>query len=142
MKRLLLLGVFVCLMLTRFQAAAQTLSVTQDTLQWHVSALFDQAADSTGSFSCSFITYGQGRILWLQKEGTYSTEFSVSSAEGSWSNIQQPGSVTYHVSCFGKHGDLIFMRSQSGTSIRMVFLENNVNTMPLEFQVTSITPVP
>src|SRR6186713_2719182 len=99
MRPLFLSGCTAILIFISLHTSAQTQPVTQDTLTWQVNTLTDLAADSTANFSCTFITYGTSRIVWLQKEGTFVTEFNVSSVQGTWADVQQPGSITYHVSC-------------------------------------------
>jgi hypothetical protein len=118
---------------------AQTLSIGNDVLQWDVDQLYDSAANSTASdFTSQFITYGNSKIVWVQKNN-YTTEFTIRSADGNWNDPALDGSKDYYVKYDTRRGRIRITKNGNVIQIKMFFIESNKNTMPYVFHVKTVS---
>jgi hypothetical protein len=120
-------------------AKAQSLNIGNDVLQWDVDQLYDSAASDTKSdFTSQFITYGNSKIVWVQKDN-YTTEFTVRSADNTWNDPTLDGSKDYYVKYDTRRGRIRITKNGNVIQIKMFFIENNKNTMPYVFHVKTVS---
>lgn len=105
---------------------------------WKIATFYNAANSDTINRSCEFVVFDSGSILWKQNEGTKIYEFVVTTATGTWSNFDEDGSITYHVTRAGLNGTLRFQRDEGVVRIYMTFMQNGTNIMPYTFNVVQI----
>jgi len=86
-------------------------------LHWSVTQLTDLNTNKPQSYTCSFETNGLQPINWIQKSGAFITLLSVEATSGSWTDINNPGVLTYSIQTDDSSGTLTFERSGSGYNI-------------------------
>jgi hypothetical protein len=110
MKSLLI----VSLLFGPLMVAAQ--DIKKDKITWKVNQGNDIAAKKNFNYNCIFKTDGEGTLVWQQKNGTYTTEFSIVSIEGTWIDVTKTGQVIYNLVNEGGDASIVFERTGSGTS--------------------------
>jgi hypothetical protein len=139
MRPLSIIFTVTMLLLGAHNAKAQTLSIGNDVLQWDVDQLYDSAANTTASdFTSQFITYGNSKIVWVQKNN-YNIEFTVRSADNNWNDPASDGSKDYYIKYDTRRGKIRIAKNGNLIQIKMFFFENNKNTMPYVFHVKSVS---
>jgi hypothetical protein len=113
-------------------------SIHSGELHWNVEQLNDVNAGQSSVFNCLF-TSSPTAINWIQNEGEYTTSFPINSVSGTWSDVQGDGSVTFYVTFQDKTGEVTFSRENGLVTIRMKFMEQERNTTPYVFEVSTIT---
>ena len=98
---------------------AQTPNIQTDTLQWNASGFTDNISQETITKSCQFITYGDQKIEWVQKNGTYISTYSINSLSSSWPDLNTNGSLTYSISRNTVTGQLTITRTDQVITIRL-----------------------
>ncbi len=108
------------LLLSSLIVSAQ--DIKTDRITWKVNQGNDTAAKKNFAYNCVFKTDSDGKILWLQKNGTFNIEYSILSVEGSWTDVNKSGKITYNLTEDGGDARLQFEKSGSGTAITLVIL--------------------
>jgi hypothetical protein len=119
---------------------AQAQNVTTDELTWHVSRLKNLATGEEAEHSFKFVTHGSGSILWIQKNGAYTSELTVSSMSGEWQNVALTGQIFFNVTVDGQTGTLKFERSSNGIFCTIDLSQPNGGRLKHRYTVQSITP--
>ena len=119
-----------------FPAAAQ--NVSQETLSWQADQVTDLQTNASVSMKCIFKTIGDGQVEWIQKNGTLKTTYNVTTAQGSWSNISQPGTITYTLARNGKTFKMILERSGPDITVTLDFSKAGEFTAVRRFRIVSV----
>ena len=98
---------------------SQTINIQADTIVWQVNGMTDLIGNVTVPYQCKFVTRASQDIDWVQGDGDVVTHFSITGANGDWSNPSEDGSVTYNISGDGVSGQLSLSRSSSGLSAHL-----------------------
>jgi hypothetical protein len=125
---------FVVLLSGRL-VSAQDISVS--TLRWSATGFKD--LDSGGDFSngCEFITYGTGRIKWIQDNGKEVLEWTVSETVGSWADVKTTGSYQYLFSDGALSGEITISKGAGGWLVDLV-LVGGTSDIKLRYVITSV----
>lgn len=118
-----------------FLAAGQ--SIVNSTIVWEADQTTDLGTGTSTTISCQFISTGSQSVEWIQKKGTVSTTYAVTSVTGSWADISSNGSVTYQVSRKGRDMKMVFEKDDTGTFVTMIFEQNNAVSR-LRFHIKSV----
>ena len=116
-------------------ARAQNISTTP--IKWTLNGGKDLKTNAEFTYSGYFTTGSGNTIIWAQKDET--SEFSVNSTEGAWSDLTQTGKTIYSIEQGGSKGTLTFEKSGSATTIVLDFPANDPNGSKIKFTVTSLT---
>lgn len=119
---------------------AQAQNVATDEIIWHVSHLKNLTTGEEAEHSFKFVTRGSGSISWIQKNGAYTFELTVSSISGYWQNVAQAGQVTYTIAIDGQTGTLTFERNANGIFCAIDLSQPNGERLKHQYTVQSITP--
>lgn len=131
---------FVLALLTAPQLG-EAQNIRSARLIWSVSHLHDLNTPDTVTYQCTFETYGEGAIQWKQKGGAFVMTFQVTSVSGQWSDVAQPGQVTYGIMAEGEGGTLRFEKNASGTFIILTFDASGASPpVHHRYVVSQITP--
>jgi hypothetical protein len=109
-----------------------------DSLQWQVEQLTDTNTDQTSEFTCVFTT-SPSTVLWVQNGGEDATTFPVTSVSGNWNNVENDGTITFNVTFQNKPGEITFSRAGGQIRVSMNFVQEQRNTTPYIFTVSTIT---
>lgn len=126
------------LLAASLQSTAQ--NIMNDTLVWESNQVKDKSSGSQFELSSQFKTYGSKKIEWLQKANTVKKVFEVSSIEGSWTEINSNGEVSFLILTENLKGRITFKRSMGNPTVEFSFIRNGAETMPFEFSINSVHP--
>jgi hypothetical protein len=118
-------------------AAAQT-SLSQDTISWKVESFNDVNSGELVSITSEFVSYQTNAIQWIQKNGEYVMDFTITAIEGTWSNPQENGRIVYRVKYGTQPGTITIQRTNGVTTILTDFQMDGKNVMPFSFKISSI----
>ena len=104
-----------------FSLTASSQSFNQSTLTWSANEVVDLEKGDTIAMKCSFKTVGGAQLIWSQRNGALNTTYQITSLEGTWTNVAEPGSVTLTLLRNGKSSKARVERTKGGISITMDF---------------------
>ncbi len=108
-------------------------------LAWSVSGLNDLRTSKSENYACTFETRGAGDILWKQRGGSYLTTLRVSSVDGDWTDVKNPGQVVYRISVDGQTGTLTFERNDSGLFVTLDLSQSRSERMRHRLSVGQVS---
>jgi hypothetical protein len=111
--------------------------ISTDTLTWNVDGLIDVVTQTETSYTCQFTTLASSSVDWAQKAGAKVYQFTVSSTEGTWSDISSDGQFTYYVNFHSYSGSLVFARSSGETTIWLTLNADGQQGINEKFIVTT-----
>lgn len=132
-----LLSILVIALIT--PAAGFSQDITKSEYTWKASQVTDGRTSSTKASYTEFVTHGLTSVDWIQKNGELKTTFRITGTEGSWSNINNQGSITYLLEYENRSCKMRFERAASGLSISMDFGSEGAGTTRLTFKVDSVS---
>jgi len=106
--------VLLILLLCCSVSKAQSLNLQSDSIAWSVDGMTDLDADVTVPYQCKFVTRGSQNVDWIQEDGNFVLQFSVTAITGDWSNPAENGTITFSVNGEGLTGQLTISRSTDG----------------------------
>lgn len=113
--------------------------ISASTITWTVNHGLDLKTNSDFNYQGSFTTRGTGSITWSQGGGNYISTFTMSSIQGTWTDVSANGTITYQVQQDGSSGTLKFERTAGGIFITLDFPSGDSQGSWLKFQVSSLT---
>jgi hypothetical protein len=113
--------------------------VTQQTIQWSVTQVTTIATATTEDVNEKIISYGTSKIEWLASDGTIRKTFVIKETNGSWSNVQNAGSVTYEVESGNAVGNITFKKDASGIFIQILLIVDQNVSEQYELAVNTTT---
>ena len=128
---------FFLVLFFAFQAFSQ--DVTQVGLTWKVNSLYDQSTQQSASYTCSFKSNGPQDILWLQRNGQFTTTLNVLGVNGSWANINSIGTVSYSITSGSESGNIVFERTAEGIFIYLTLSQSGGQPLNYKFSVSEVT---
>ncbi len=129
---------FLLLLLCSISGYGQDISQTPIT--WTINHGLDLRSNSNFSYQCTFHTSSSDSLVWSQNAGSFVSTFTVSSRNGTWTDVNSTGSMTYNVVLEGSTGTILFERTASGLFVTMDFPKNDPQGSWIKFQVSSISP--
>ena len=126
----------------QYALSSQAQNPTSTTLTWKSVSAVNQIDNSSFSYACSFVTYGNKKLDWVQRNGDKVSHFNVSSVDGQWVDLSRNGQLIYHVSDGDLTGTLTFSKNSGGYSVHLklyiarkldqdyLFSISNVSTAP------------
>ena len=129
----------VCLafLICCFNGFSQDISTS--TITWTVNHGFDLKSNSDFNYQGSFTTNGSNSITWSQGSGNFISTFTISSLQGTWTDVSTNGTVTYQVEQDGSSGTLKFERTSEGIFVTLDFPSGDSQGSWLKFQVSSLS---
>lgn len=133
MRRVILLFVF-------FNLAASTFaqSVETQNLSWTVTGFHNNSNNDNMTLASRFET-GPDLIQWIQKNGAFVYDFTVTGHTGSWTDASADGEITFNVTFRGQSGTIRFARQQGTVTIEPNILNNGNNMLTYTFNVSTVT---
>lgn len=134
--KFLMPGSFVFMLLFAESVWSQDIN---SNLLWESNHLTDTKSGEEVAYAGKLVT-GGNKVLWKQGSPEFSTEFVVIKAMGSWTNVQEDGSIIYEVKSMNRVGTLEFRRTGSDVRVTFNFPEAGINTMPIVLQISKVSP--
>jgi len=97
---------------------AQT-SIQSDTVRWSATGFADLIANVNADGPCQFITYGLGRMDWVQSDGNFVMSFTATSISGSWQDLTANGSVNMGLAFDTLTGQIVLSRTDQGITAEL-----------------------
>ncbi|HRF34390.1 MAG TPA: hypothetical protein PLM56_12875 [Cyclobacteriaceae bacterium] len=114
---------------------AQTSGV--DTLRWSVSGFRDLNTSADVVSASEFLISGSGKIKWIQDGGNFVIDWNITSVVGTWADIDEVGSQTYHFADERVQGALIASRTSTGLSMELS-MTGGPSPFHLRFSVANV----
>ncbi|MCZ8070291.1 MAG: hypothetical protein O9311_08045 [Cytophagales bacterium] len=109
-------------------------------LKWTVAGMHDVDNNTfVPSYTCTFETNGTGATYWKQKNGSYSTKYTVQNITGTWADVATDGIATFNVIADGESGTLKFEKNSNGTRITLDLSQPDGSRNVYTFTVTQTT---
>lgn len=114
----------------------QQFNVLTDTVQWTASSLKDLQTDTVQNNVSRFITYGTGKIEWIQHQGAAQETimtYTPDSTAGNWN-----GSSYFHVYCSknGKPRTFQFTDQDGNRKVVVFFTSKDDNVRSFDFTIS------
>ena len=127
---------FFCLLLFTVKANSQNIATSK--LLWQTNQANDLRSQNLIDYQCAFKTDGSQTIKWFQKNGQSVTTFTILRTQGTWTNINSPGSITYGLSRNTDRGKMIIEKNENGTFITLDFSETSTHAIKQRFRISSV----
>ena len=108
-----------------------------DTLRWTVSGFRDLNTSVDVVSPSEFIISGSEQIKWIQDGGNFTITWNVTSVVGTWGNLNEAGSQTFHFADELVQGTLITSRTATGLSIELS-MTGGPSPFHLKFSVVNV----
>jgi hypothetical protein len=122
---------FITLSLTSFIIQAQDIKTSS--ISWNGSSVFNPVTGETMEGQTTVISNSESTVTWQKSDGT-TLQFNVVEAIGQWTNITSNGQMIYEISSADTRGNITFVKTSSGTSIRLILIKGDED--PLINEVT------
>ncbi len=84
---------------------------TQDAIVWNATGFTDMLSADKENIPCRFVTKPKTKqVEWVQKQGANTTLFTITEAQGEWTELKRNGSFTFLVSGGGASGKIAIQR--------------------------------
>ncbi len=116
------------------------LDISKDNIGWNaVNAVNQSNTQDAFTYTGSFVTYGNQKMDWRQKNGSKVYSYSVSSIEGTWQNLNQDGQLVFHLQNSTVNGTATFARVSGQVTVHLkLYVKGNADT-DYVFSIGSIT---
>jgi hypothetical protein len=84
------------------------------------------------------VSYGTTKIEWQNASGVVKKTFAISETNGSWTNVQNNGSVLYEVNIGEQPGTVRIFRTSSELTIRITLLKDDDDPDLYEMSIASL----
>lgn len=113
--------------------------MTTQTIRWHVGKTQAVSAGHVSEDEDQIVSYGTTKIEWRNASGLMKKTFTISETNGSWTNVQNDGSILYEINVGEQLGTVRFFRTASELTIRVTLLKGDDTDPDLyEFSITSL----
>jgi len=134
---------YILLICIAFPVLVRAQSITQQQLLWKVSSVIDvNTGDILSTGGDQIISHSNTSVEWKDSQGNVKYTYAVNTVNGTWSNVNNTGSIIYQVTTGGKAGTITFIKSGNEITVRILVLnEEDANSIPdmYEFKIASIT---
>jgi len=120
MKKSFLLSILLVL-----SASLYAQNVTSETIRWHVARVQEVNAGKVTEDADQVVSYGATKIEWKNTAGVVKRTFTISETNGSWTNVQNNGSILYEVSEGERLGTIKIFRTASELTVRITLLKDD-----------------
>lgn len=120
------------------QTPQEPFDVFQRKLLWVSGNVRDLQNGEEFAFACSFKSFPNDRIEWIQKDGEIVHTFLIASSEGTWPATGSEGEAVFHITYDGSPGRIAFKRDGEKISISLDLTERNPNGSAYTFTVSQV----
>jgi hypothetical protein len=125
-----------CCLLCHSPALSQNISTAN--LTWEAEEATDLQTSHSMAMDCVFKTNGTESVEWIQRKGELKTLYTVTSVEGSWSNVSAVGSFIYLLTRKGHSCKMTVERTETGIFVTMDFSKASEYTARHRFRIKSV----
>ena len=119
-----------------FSTGSQAQNIATTKLNWSSVTTFNPMTGDTQSESTQLVTTAGDSIKWNAPDGTLRYGSKILEVNGTWTDVSQPGSITYEVDNNGLRG-VITLQRDSNLKVRMM-LTTNADPQAYELTINSI----
>src|ERR1041385_255652 len=106
-------------LLTSFQLCGQ--DINQDSIQWTSPSWFDPSTSANVDEATTVIS-SPGSIIWKTQNDSIKYTFTVRKSNGTWSNVNNDGSVMFEADSGNDSAVIEFKKSNGHTIIRILIV--------------------
>lgn len=117
---------------------ARAQNIEMSTLTWVSDEVTDIGASRVSKVKCMFKTEGKSRVEWIQRNGNLRTVFTVIGTQGVWTNVGEPGNITYVLERNGNRCRMIIERKQDGLFVTMDFSKAGEYSSIQKFKISTV----
>lgn len=118
-------------------AAQAQHNIGQQTITWNSDYTVDVKSGKSASQTTTFVTHAGQSVDFIQ--GSKTRTFQVTATEGTWTDINYAGEITFNISYDGMNGTLTFRRVNEETTIVLDFTSQSPQAIRQRFVVNSFT---
>lgn len=116
--------------------SAQSGNILSQTRTWNSTAAVDLQTNDTLSVQMKFISYSADKIEYHDPSASVQV-FDVTGTTGTWTNIAQPGSMTYQVAFLNQNGVISIERTAAGVFLT-IDMTSAGSGMKIKYSINSI----
>jgi hypothetical protein len=114
-------------------------NITTQTIRWQINQTQEVNAGKISEDPDQIVSYGTTKIEWQNSQGIVKKTFTISETNGSWTNVQNNGSILYEVSAGEQLGTVRIFRNSSELTIRITMIKgDDVDPDFYEMSVTDL----
>jgi hypothetical protein len=113
-------------------------NVTTQTIRWHIGRTQEINIGRVSEEPDQIVSYGTTKVEWQSASGVVKKTFTISETNGSWTNVQNNGSVLYEVNVGEQPGTVRIFRTASELTIRITLLKDEGDPDLYEMSITSL----
>src|ERR1041384_496115 len=110
-------------------------NITQDSIQWTSPSWFDPST-SANVYEATTVISSPGSIIWKTQSDSIKYTFTVRKSNGTWSNVNNDGSVMFEADSGDDSAVIEFNKSNGHTIIRILIVKPD-ETLIFVLDVTS-----
>jgi fibronectin type 3 domain-containing protein len=124
-------------MVCPFFVKAQTADIKQDTITWSATADTNLNTSETFSRNATFVTYGQSKVELVN--GVKARVFTVTSIDGDWADLSQPGKLIYQITFRDLAGLITIVRDESGLTLTLDMSQSSSDGIKNQYSIDHYT---
>lgn len=113
--------------------------ITTATISWAVASTQAVNTGEITELADRIVSHGDDTIEWTDRRGVIKKSFAISEVNGSWTNVQVPGTILYEVQSGEESGTVTFQRTASEILIRILILRGEEIPDIYEMTISTIT---
>jgi hypothetical protein len=111
-------------------------NITIATVQWNASLAMNAQSGEIIDDPGFLVTTSNEKLEWKKQDGSERYSFAVKEVIGSWTNLNQPGEVTYEIAGAGGNGTATIKKTNEDTRIRLLIANEGEQQL---FELTILT---
>jgi hypothetical protein len=112
-------------------------NVATQTIRWHIGRTQEVNIGRISEDADQIVSYGTTKVEWQSATGVIKKTFTISETNGSWTNVQNNGSVLYEVNVGEQPGTVRIFRTSHELTIRITLLKDDGDPDLYEMSITS-----
>jgi len=129
--------IFLLFILSSLGTMAQDITLTN--LAWQITR---EDNINTGTFDDrggAILSYGTNRVEWADAKGALMQTLTIREVNGSWTNVQNNGTIVYEADTGGKPATVTFLRDAGQLRVTIAVLQDDGFPLIREFTIQNIT---
>jgi hypothetical protein len=111
--------------------------VTTDTIRWNTAELTDLNTNETVANEVYFVSQGNHSVKWVQNNGQFQIDFTVTQVDGQWPDVAAPGTITFQITDGTATGSLKFTKSTLNEVFAELHLRGTTSDIDLRYKISS-----
>jgi len=129
--------IFLLFILASFNTMAQ--NITSANLSWQITREDNINAGTFDDRGGAILSYGTNRVEWNDAKGTLMQTLAIREVNGSWTNVQNNGTIVYEADSSGKPATVTFLRDAGQLRVTIAILQDDGFPLIREFTIQNIS---